>query len=108
MSDTTTVTPKKRGRKPAQDKPSAPEREERVVWLPQGELHPFKGYPALRGIMPGNQPYHVRDDAPSVLQITATVKERGSVSPDLCGPTRRAGMKSSPGSAATGPASWPV
>ena len=93
MSDTTTATPKKRGRKPAQDKPSAPEREERVVWLPLGELHPFKGYPALRGIMPGNQPYHVRDDDPSMLQITATVKERGVRQPGLARPDPEGGYE---------------
>lgn len=38
-----------------------------------GGLHPFKGYPALRG----NQPYHVWDDNPSMLPITATVEVRG-------------------------------
>ncbi len=93
MSDTATATPKKRGRKPAQDKPSAPEREERVVWLPLGELHPFKGYPALRGIMPGNQPYHVRDDDPSMLQITATVKERGVRQPGFARPDPEGGYE---------------
>ena len=57
--------------------------EERVVRLPLGEMHPFKGYPALRGIMPGNQPYHVRDDDPSMQQIAATVKERGVRQPGI-------------------------
>lgn len=81
-------------------------REERVVWLPLGEMHPFKGYSALRGIMPGNQPYHVRDDDPSMQQIAATVKERGVRQPSIVRPTRRAAMRSSPGSAATTPANW--
>lgn len=68
-------------------------REERVVWLPLGEMHPFKGYPALRGIMPGNQPYHVRDDDPSMLQITATVKERGVRQPGLVRPDPEGGYE---------------
>ena len=101
MSDTATATPKKRGRKPAQDKPSAPEREERVVWLPLGELHPFKGYPALRGIMPGNQPYHVGDDSPSMSPITGAVEERGIRRPGpVCGKVTQAspaGFFPSPG-----------
>lgn len=84
MSDTM-ATPQKRGRKPR--------REERVVWLPLGELHPFKSYPVLRGIMPGNQPYHVRDDDPSMLQITATVKERGVRQPGFVRPDRSVGYE---------------
>lgn len=39
--------------------------QEAVVRLPLTELHPFKGYPALQGIMPRNQPYLVRDDDPT-------------------------------------------
>ena len=45
--------------------------------LPLTELHPFKGYPALRGIMPRNQPYLVRDDDPTMIQLVARIKERG-------------------------------
>ena len=92
MSETT-ATPKQRGRKPAREAPASLEREERVVWLPLGEMHPFKGYPALRGIMPRNQPYHVRDDDPSMLQITATVKERGVRQPGLVRPAPEGGYE---------------
>lgn len=64
-----------------------------MVWLPLEEMHPFKGYPALRGIMPGNQPYHVRDDDPSMLQIVATVKERGVRQPGLVRPDPEGGYE---------------
>ena len=67
--------------------------EERVVRLPLGEMHPFKGYPALRGIMPGNQPYHVRDDDPSMQQIAATVKERGVRQPGIVRPDPEGGYE---------------
>lgn len=67
--------------------------EERVVRLSLGEMHPFKGYPALRGIMPGNQPYHVRDDDPSMQQIAATVKERGVRQPGIVRPDPEGGYE---------------
>lgn len=51
--------------------------------MPLAEMHYFKGYPALRGIMPGNQPYQVRDDDPSMQQIAARVKERGVRQPAI-------------------------
>ena len=51
MSDTTTNAPKKRGKKQAQETPAAPPQDEQVVRLPLSELHSFKGYPALRGVM---------------------------------------------------------
>lgn len=52
-------------------------RDERVVRLPLGELHYYKGYPALKGIMPTAQPYQVRDDDPTMIQLAARVRERG-------------------------------
>ena len=61
--------------------------------LSLGEMHPFKGYPALRGIMPGNQPYHVRDDDPSMQQIAATVKERGVRQPGIVRPDPEGGYE---------------
>ena len=49
-----------------------------MVRVPLAELHPFKGYPALKGIMPRNQPYLVRDEDPSMVQLIARVKARAS------------------------------
>ena len=72
-------SPKKRD-KPAARAAPLTEQEERIVRISLSELHPFKGYPGLRDIMPRRQ--------------------------GLCGPTRRAGMKSSPDTGAIGPASW--
>ena len=61
--------------------------------LPLGEMHPFKGYPALRGIMPGNHAYHVWDDDPSMQQIAATVKERGVRQPGIVRPDPEGGYE---------------
>lgn len=93
MSDTTTPAPKKRGKKPAQEEPAAPKQDEQVVRLPLNELHSFKGYPALRGIMPGNQPYQVRDDDPSMQQIAARIKERGVRQPAIVRPDPEGGYE---------------
>ena len=59
------------------------QQNETVVRLPLTDLHPFKGYPALRGIMPRNQPYLVRDDDPTMIQLVARVKERGVTYPGV-------------------------
>lgn len=54
---------------------------ETMVRLPPTDLHLFKGYPALRGIMPQNQPYLVRDNDPTMIQLVACIKERASPIP---------------------------
>ena len=93
MSDTTTSAPKNRGKKQAQETPAAPPQDEQVVRLPLSELHSFKGYPALRGVMPGNQPYQVRDDDPSMQQIAARIKERGVRQPAIVRPDPEGGYE---------------
>ena len=61
--------------------------------LPLTDLHPFKGYPALRGIMPRNQPYLVRDDDPTMIQLVARVKERGVTYPGVVRPDPEGGYE---------------
>ena len=41
---------------------AAPDRraEEKIIRVRLNELHPFKGYPALKNIMPRKQPYFVQ------------------------------------------------
>ena len=99
-------SPKKRDKPAARASPLT-EQEEVSLRTPLSELHPFKGDPGLRDIRPRRPPYQVRDDDPIMQQIAATVKVRGvRDSRGLCGLTRRAGMKLSPDTGATGPASW--
>lgn len=93
MSDTTTGVPKKKAKKPEQKAATTPKQDEQVVRLPLAEMHYFKGYPALRGIMPGNQPYQVRDDDPSMQQIAARVKERGVRQPAIVRPDPEGGYE---------------
>ena len=67
-------------------------KEEKITRLLLTELHPFKGYPALRGIMPRNQPYLVRDDDPTMIQLVARVKERGVTYPGVVRPDPEGGV----------------
>ena len=69
------------------------QQNETVVRLPLTDLHPFKGYPALRGIMPRNQPYLVRDDDPTMIQLVARVKERGVTYPGVVRPDPEGGYE---------------
>ena len=71
---------------------SSPQNET-VVRLPLTELHPFKGYPTLRGLMPRNQPYLVRDDDPTMIQLVARVKERGVTYPGVVRPDPEGGYE---------------
>ena len=64
-----------------------------MVRVPLAELHPFKGYPALKGIMPRNQPYLVRDEDPSMVQLIARVKARGVRQPALVRPDPEGGYE---------------
>lgn len=64
-----------------------------MVRVPLAELHPFKGYPALRDIMPRNQPYFVRDEDPSMVQLIARVKARGVRQPALVRPDPEGGYE---------------
>ena len=68
-------------------------KEEKITRLLLTELHPFKGYPALRGIMPRNQPYLVRDDDPTMIQLVARVKERGVTYPGVVRPDPEGGYE---------------
>jgi len=85
-------SPKKRD-KPAARAAPLTEQEERIVRIPLSELHPFKGYPGLRDIMPRRQPYQVRDDDPIMQQIAATVKVRGVRQPGLVRPDPEGGYE---------------
>ena len=69
------------------------QQNETVVRLPLTDLHPFKGYPALRGIMPRNQPYLVRDDDPTMIQLVARIKERGVTYPGVVRPDPEGGYE---------------
>ena len=69
------------------------QQNETVVRLPLTDLHPFKGYPALRGIRPRNQPYLVRDDDPTMIQLVARVKERGVTYPGVVRPDPEGGYE---------------
>ena len=69
------------------------QQNETVVRLPLTDLHPFKGYPAIRGIMPRNQPYLVRDDDPTMIQLVARVKERGVTYPGVVRPDPEGGYE---------------
>ena len=69
------------------------QQNETVVRLPLTDLHPFKGYPALRGIMPRNQPYLVRDDDPTMIQLVARVQERGVTYPGVVRPDPEGGYE---------------
>ena len=71
---------------PPTPKSHSSQQNETVVRLPLTELHPFKGYPALQGIMPRNQPYLVRDDDPTMIQLVARVQERGVTYPGVVRP----------------------
>ena len=68
-------------------------KEEKITRLLLTELHPFKGYPALQGIMPRNQPYLVRDDDPTMIQLVARVKERGVTYPGVVRPDPEGGYE---------------
>ena len=81
-------TPPKR--RTSQSAPAPPQPGETVVRLPLTDLHPFKGYPALQDIMPRNQPYLVRDDDPTMIQLVARVKERGVTYPGVVRPDPKA------------------
>ena len=85
-------SPKKRDKPAARASPLT-EQEERIVRIPLSELHPFKGYPGLRDIMPRRQPYQVRDDDPIMQQIAATVKVRGVRQPGLVRPDPEGGYE---------------
>lgn len=69
------------------------QQNETVVRLPLTDLHPFKGYPALQDIMPRNQPYLVRDDDPTMIQLVARVKERGVTYPGVVRPDPEGGYE---------------
>ena len=69
------------------------QQNETVVRLPLTDLHPFKGYPTLRGVMPRNQPYLVRDDDPTMIQLVARVKERGVTYPGVVRPDPEGGYE---------------
>ena len=69
------------------------QQNETVVRLPLTDLHPFKGYPALRGVMPRNQPYLVRDDDPTMIQLVARIKERGVTYPGVVRPDPEGGYE---------------
>ena len=71
---------------------SSPQNET-VVRLPLTELHPFKGYPTLRGLMPRNQPYLVRDDDPTMIQLVARIRERGVTYPGVVRPDPEGGYE---------------
>ena len=66
---------------------------EKVVRLPLSEMHPYKGYPALRDLMPRNQPYQVRDDDPTMVQLAARIKARGVRVPGLVRPDPEGGYE---------------
>ena len=85
-------SPKKRD-KPAARAAPLTEQEERIVRISLSDLHPFKGYPGLRDIMPRRQPYQVRDDDPIMQQIAATVKVRGVRQPGLVRPDPEGGYE---------------
>ena len=74
---------------------AAPDRraEEKIIRVRLNELHPFKGYPALKNIMPRKQPYFVREENPSMIRLIARVKRVVYVSPYLFARIRRGGMK---------------
>ena len=69
------------------------QQNETVVRLPLTDLHPFKGYPTLRGVMPRNQPYLVRDDDPTMIQLVARIKERGVTYPGVVRPDPEGGYE---------------
>lgn len=69
------------------------QQNETVVRLPLTDLHPFKGYPTLRGVMPRNQPYQVRDDDPTMIQLVARIKERGVTYPGVVRPDPEGGYE---------------
>ena len=71
---------------------SSPQNET-VVRLPLTELHAFKGYPTLRGLMPRNQPYLVRDDDPTMIQLVARIRERGVTYPGVVRPDPEGGYE---------------
>ena len=71
---------------------SSPQNET-VVRLPLTELHPFKGYPTLGGLMPRNQPYLVRDDDPTMIQLVARIRERGVTYPGVVRPDPEGGYE---------------
>ena len=71
---------------------SSPQNET-VVRLPLTELHPFKGYPTLRGLMPRNQPYLVRDDDPTMIQLVPRIRERGVTYPGVVRPDPEGGYE---------------
>ena len=67
--------------------------EEKIIRVRLNELHPFKGYSVLNGIMPRNQPYLVRDEDPSMIQLIARVKARGVRQPALVRPDPEGGYE---------------
>lgn len=72
---------------------AAPDRraEEKIIRVRLNELHPFKGYPALKNIMPRKQPYFVREENPSMIRLIARVKARGVRQPVLVRPDPEGG-----------------
>lgn len=69
--------------------------KEEIVYLNLSELHPFK-----------NHPFGVRDDA-EMQGLVESVKAAGVNQPALVRLVRAADMRSSPDTAASGPADWP-
>ena len=67
--------------------------EEKIIRLRLNELHLFKGYSALNGIMPRNQPYLVRDEDPSMVRLIARIKARGVRQPALVRPDPEGGYE---------------
>ena len=74
---------------------AAPDRraEEKIIRVRLNELHPFKGYPALKNIMPRKQPYFVREENPSMIRLIARVKARGVRQPVLVRPDPEGGYE---------------
>ena len=74
---------------------AAPDRraEEKIIRVRLNELHPFKGYPALKNIMPRKPQYFVREENPPMIRLIARVKARGVRQPVLVRPDPEGGMK---------------
>lgn len=67
--------------------------EEVILRLPLSELHAYKGYPGLQGIMPRSQPYLVREDDPSMQELIESVKKRGIRTPGIVRPDAEGGYE---------------
>ena len=67
---------------------------EQVIRVPLSEIHPFKGYPAMQAEMPFHgQPYRVRDDDPTMIQLSKRIKENGVSQPVIVRPDPEGGYE---------------